>query len=287
MKIAVLADIHANFIALQTAAEQIEAWKPDHVIVAGDVVNRGPRPAECLSFVYEKAHTHGWRLLRGNHEDYVIGRAQPDVPRRGPAFDVHRASFWTYQRLNYDVSTLEIMPYQQSLSDPLGKEVRFVHASMRGIRDGIYPETSDESLRAKIYPQDKFPGGPPLALFCVGHTHRPLIRRLDGVLVVNAGSAGLPFDGDQRLAYAQLTWRGGVWHAEIARLEYDLAQAEQDFYTTGYLEGGGPLVKIVQLELRTASSLLYNWGVQYQERALAGEISMQDSVRQFLANIGN
>ncbi|HEX7974983.1 MAG TPA: metallophosphoesterase, partial [Anaerolineales bacterium] len=72
MKLAVLADIHANYVALQAVAAHIQAWQPDAVIVAGDVINRGPRPAECLHFVLEKEKTEGWRLVRGNHEDYVI-----------------------------------------------------------------------------------------------------------------------------------------------------------------------------------------------------------------------
>ena len=80
MKIAVLADIHANYIALQTVAYHVDAWRPDYVIVAGDVVNRGPRPQECLEFILEKQLAKDWRLIRGNHEDYVIEQAKPDSP---------------------------------------------------------------------------------------------------------------------------------------------------------------------------------------------------------------
>jgi putative phosphoesterase len=188
MKIAVLADIHANFIALQSVVEHLESWKPDEVIVAGDIVNRGPRPLQCLDFVRERANTQGWLTVRGNHEDYVISRAQPDQPQAGPFFDVHQGSYWTYRQLNSDVSPLEAMPFQQTLLVQDGGEVRITHASMRGNRDGVYPETSDETLKKQM--------GPPPAIFCVGHTHRPLIRRLCGALVVNVGSAGLPFDGD-------------------------------------------------------------------------------------------
>ena len=54
MKLAVLADIHANWPALQAVTEHLEAWQPDQVIVDGDTVNRGPRPAECLRFVQDR-----------------------------------------------------------------------------------------------------------------------------------------------------------------------------------------------------------------------------------------
>jgi predicted phosphodiesterase len=281
MKIAVIADPHANFVALQAITAHIEKWKPDHVIVAGDLVNRGPRPAECLSFVLEKVDNEGWLQVRGNHEDYVISQAQPDAPRRGPVAEVHQASYWTYRQLGSDVNPLIQMPFQQSLLDPEGREVRFVHASMQGNRVGIYPETTEIDLFAKVGLLNKDHSIPP-AVFCVGHTHRPLIREFKGVLVVNAGSSGLPFDGDLRPAYARLSWNKSRWSAEIVRVEYNRKQAEQDFFDSGYLEEAGPLVKLVLIEHRTARSQLYQWSVRFQEPALQGQISMDESVRKYL-----
>lgn len=285
MKIAVLADIHANLVALRSAASHIDKWQPDWVIVLGDLVNRGPRPAECLQFVSAKVEQEGWLLVRGNHEDYVISQSDPDSPKSGPIFDVHRASYWTYQQLSCDVSDLVAMPFQQSLFDPHGGEVRFVHASMQGNRIGIYPETSDSELDKRVN-TNKSEGNSQLPiLLCVGHTHRPLIRKRRNTLVVNAGSTGLPFDGDKRLAYAQLQFIQGAWRAKIIRLEYDIARAERDFHESGYLDGGGPLVKVVLHELQTASSQLYYWAEKYQDLALSGDISMQFSVNQYLQNL--
>ncbi len=146
---------------------------------------------------------------------------------------------------------------------------------MRGNRDGIYPETTNETLKVQI--------AHPPSLFCVGHTHRPLIRSYNGTLVVNVGSAGLPFDGDQRPSYARIIWQNGKWDADLVRVEYDVQAAERDFYYTGYLDGGGPLVQLVLIELRHACSQLYNWSRLYQEQALQGEISMDKAVQEYLA----
>ncbi|GAG90617.1 unnamed protein product, partial [marine sediment metagenome] len=188
MKIAVLADIHGNLPALQAVISHIDQWKPDEVMVAGDVVNRGPRPLECLETVKEKQINDGWMVVRGNHEDYVISLTLPDSPRSGPYFEICRTSYWTLHQLDGHVADLNDMPFQVSTKTPDGGEIRAVHASMRDNRDGIYCDTPDDSLREQIAP-------PPLAL-CVGHTHRPLIRTLDDTLVVNVGSIGMPFDGD-------------------------------------------------------------------------------------------
>ena len=68
MKLAVLADIHANLSGPLAVAAHVDAWRPDQVIVAGDVANRGPRPVECLAFVQERQRSAGWLVVRGNEE---------------------------------------------------------------------------------------------------------------------------------------------------------------------------------------------------------------------------
>lgn len=275
MKLAVLADIHANLVALQAVTAHIEAWQPDAIVVAGDVVNRGPRPLECLRFVQHKQRTADWRLVRGNHEDYVIFQAQPDAPRSGPRAELFRHTHWTYRQLNGDVSALEAMPFQASLAAPDGSEIRITHASMEGNRVGIFPQTTEAELRQQIQP------APPL--LCVGHTHIPLIRRIDESLVVNVGSAGLPFDGDPRPGYARLRWQGAAWQAEIVRIDYDREAAARDFFATGFFQGSGPMGRLIFSELRHACSRLYQWTQRYYEPILAGEISMAESVERFLA----
>lgn len=280
MKIAVLGDIHANLPAFQTVVEQVDAWEPDQVLLVGDVVNRGPRPAECLRLFQERQESDGWQTVRGNHEDYVIEQAQNGRERTQAELAVHQASIWTYEQLECDVSALQAMPDRLSLTAPDGSELRLTHGSMAGIRVGIYPFTSNAELRKLIEP--------PPEVLCVGHTHRSLIRRVDDTLVVNAGSVGLPFDGDTRTGYAQVIWSEAQgWQARLVRFRYDLDQAAADFKTTGYLEGGGPLVKLVEIELQTAASQLYAWAMRYQDLALQGKISMAESVaRQLASEVG-
>ena len=277
MKLAVLADIHANFASLQTVAEHIETWQPDWVVVAGDIVNRGPRPVACLRFVQEKQLHNGWLTVRGNHEDYVISCSAPDAPNCGPEYEIYRTGYWIYQQLNGDVAALEAMPFKQSLQTPNGNEARITHASMRGNRDGIYPETTDDELRQQIQP--------PAALLCVGHTHRPLIRQIDETLVVNVGAAGLPFDGDRRASYAQLTWQQGKWNAKIIRLGYDRQQTERDFYESGFMTESGALAPLILDEFHTARSRIYQWAEKYEAAVLVGEMTIEKSVEEFLLEL--
>lgn len=274
MKIAVLADIHANYPALLEVAEHIKNWGPDLIFVAGDTVNRGPRPLECLHLVQEKERQEGWIVIRGNHEDYVIVHSQPDAPTAGPLFELFRYSHWTYKQLGCDTSALEAMPKKFSYEVPGCGEFRGVHASMRSNRHGIYPEMADETLKKLISPAP--------AVLAVGHTHRPLIRQIDETLVVNAGSVGLPFDGNPHAAYAQITYVNGSWHAEIIRLPYDIEKTKRDYDDTGFIENAGPLAKLIRLELEHSLSQLYQWMSRYMDAVLDGEISVETAAYEYL-----
>ncbi len=282
MKLAVLADVHSNWQALQAVVDHIEQWQPDRVVVAGDVVNRGPRPVECLDFVLQKQREAGWLLVLGNHEEYVIHHADPDRQVTGPWAQIYGLSRWTFDQLHGEVSSLKAMPFQQSWCQPDGSEARVVHASMRSTRDGIFVETPDALLRKQI--------APPSSLLVVGHTHKPLIRSLDGTLVVNAGAVGLPFDGDPRASYAQLTWRSDEphgaakrWHARIVRGDYDRAQADRDYDETGFIDEVGPLALLIRDELARAHSNLFEWTRDYETAVVSGQMGLAEAVERFLA----
>lgn len=285
MKVAVLADIHSNHLALETAIEHITAWRPDYVVVAGDLINRGPDPIKCITLLKMLEQSNNWVIFRGNHEDYVI--KNHDIKYELSEFerDVHLPSLWTARKLGSELEYIKWLTNEHSLKGPDGRNLLFVHGSMVSNRDGIYPETTDLELEKKIIGDiDIASEWKPPAVFCVGHTHRPFERFYKNSLVVNVGSIGLPFDGDKRVCYAQIIWkqRTRQWKSSIVRLNYDLEKAEKRFYSTGYIEKAGPLSRIVLTELRTAQSLLYYWAADYQKKVLSGIISIEESVNDFL-----
>lgn len=285
MKIAVLADIHSNHIALLTAEDHITNWKPDFVVVVGDLINRGPDPLKCINLIKSFEKSENWIVFRGNHEDYVVENYDSKNNLTEFELDVHQPSLWTAKQIGLELSYIRQLKTEFILTSPDGRNLHFVHGSTISNRDGIYPDTSDIELEKKIFGNtsniiDKVAP----AVFCVGHTHRPLRRFYKNCMVINAGSIGLPFDGDNRLSYAQLIWddREQQWHSRIIRLTYDLDRAENRFYTTGYLDKAGPLSRIVLTELRTAQSLLYYWAENYRQSVFKGLLPIEESVNMFL-----
>ena len=273
MKLALVADIHANLPALQAVLADVDRWRPELVVVLGDTINRGPHPRQCYELIRARAASPAWHVLAGNHEDYVLHVHRR--PLAGTELAVHQHTHWTAAQLAGAVAQLAALPDQVHLDLPLpAGRAAFTHGSLLGNRNGIYPDTEPAELTDKVDSR--------AALFGVGHTHRPLIRSHGATLVVNAGSVGLPFDGDRRAGYAQATARRSGWRVEIVRLTYDWGAARRAYLADGFVAGSGPLARVISRELETARPLLAEWTRRYQRRVLDGELAMEQAVSEFL-----
>jgi putative phosphoesterase len=269
VKIVLLADIHANLAAFETVANYVDGLRPDLVIVAGDVINRGPRPLECLELMLERQR-QGWLVFRGNHEDYILNEETANGDRPPWYRELVRHTAWTYGKVRGHIDAIRAWPDRIEIKGPAGQPIRVVHASMHGNRAGLYAHMEDDILHNMIAPAP--------AVLGVGHTHIPFVKRVRDTLVVNAGAAGLPFDGDRRASFAVLHVTESGAEAEIVRLPYDWARAERDFHETGYLDEGGIMTRLVLEELQMATARIGLWHYRYEEAVSSGAMSIEETV---------
>jgi len=276
MKVAVLADIHANLAAFTAVIADIERWQPDAVIIAGDIINRGPLPRPCLELALRMRTERGWYVLRGNHEGYVLHYdhdLQMGRPPQGGRRALLGPIIWTHQEVVDLLPEVAALPTNLALTSR-GGVIMAYHASIHHDRDGLLPTHGQYELKTRIDPH--------ATVFCTAHTHMPFVRRVDETLVVNVGSVGLPFDGDWRAAYARLTWdHGHGWQAQIVRVAYD-REATLRAARELMIPSGGPITHIMLRELETASSLLFDFVPVYNEPVIAGIISLDEAVNRFL-----
>ncbi len=277
MKVAVFSDVQANLPAMEAAIEHIEAWRPDLVVMAGDLINRGPDSLGCLDLFDQKRREAGWLPVNGNHEVWVqeCGQYEPASPGER---EIRRFTDFAWRQVAERADALRDWPDHLCLHPP-GSDawLHVTHGTMASNRDGITPGTSDASLVGKL------PEG--VALFVSGHTHRPHQRRTQDMDVVNVGSVGSPFDGDPRASYGQFTWHRGHWHIELQRFPYDRERAARDFEDSGFLDQGGPLAHLVFLEWQRAQLLIGGWRERYQQSVLDGSITLQASVDDYMASL--
>lgn len=273
MKIAVFSDVQGNLPAMQAAVEDIRAWRPDLVILNGDLVNRGPSSDQCLDLFQELRSRHGWLPLKGNHEDYVL---HCDSSPASSKVDAAMRQFadWTTRQLGGRVDHLRDWPDHLCLQGPVDDWIHVTHGSLTGNRVGVSKKVPDEQLPDRV-PLD-------VDLFVVAHTHKPLEREYRGVRILNVGSVGSPFDGDPRGSYARIQHRDGRWEAEIVRFDYDRERAERDFRQSGFLEQGGPLARFIFEEWRRAELMMPLLKERFLKPLVAGEIELEAAVQSFL-----
>ena len=274
MKVAVFSDVQGNLPAMETVLDDIQRWSPELVIMNGDLVNRGPSSLACLLLFDRLRRAHMWLPLRGNHEEYVLHcRATPADSR----VDAQLRAFtdWTARQLDGQEHLFDAWPDHLTFAAPTRTAwVHVTHGTLAGNRDGVTPERADDYLLGKV-PED-------IAVFVTAHTHRPLQRRFGDLQVVNTGSVGAPFDGDVRASYVQLEFRRGRWQTRIARLSYDRARTARDFDESGFLDGGGPLARLIFEEWRSARMMIADWNRTYRQAVLSGAITLERAVDTYL-----
>jgi putative phosphoesterase len=228
MRIALLADIHGNPIALDAVLADIERrGGVDGYWILGDLCAVGFDPASVLDRLSALPNAV---FVRGNADRYVTTgdlpypsvedvRANPDLI---PLFAEVIGNFnWIkgYVTGRGWLGWLSSLPTEQRLTLPDGTRVLLVHGTLADDEGrGFNPTLSDDDLRAEI-------AGCGADLICVGHFHMPMDRRLDGVQVINPGAVSNNFAPDLRARYAIVSADEHSHTIQFYRVEYDLEVA--------------------------------------------------------------
>ncbi len=220
MRHAVLADIHSNWEALETALHYLKKQKIDEYWVLGDTVGYGANPNECFGWMIQNAQV----TLAGNHERAVV---DPEVLEWFNP-DAREAAEWTARTLKPE--------YRKKI-----EELPYLHINLFGTIAHGSPD-HPRKFRYLLSFEDARPSFDAFEtpLCFVGHTHISSIfcegTQSAGALtpgsyalerneryILNPGSVGQPRDGDPRLGFGIFDDR--QWTFEIVRLEYDNQKA--------------------------------------------------------------
>jgi len=243
-RVAVLADIHGNMPALEAVIADLASQDVDEVLVGGDLVGRGPQGSEIIHRVRQL----DWPSVRGNHEDYLLTFRRGEVPPNWLEAEEWSASRWMADELAAgDIPYMQSLPF--SLRSRQQPHLHLVHASPRANNDGIGPWTSVDRMERHLDSIEE-------SVLVCAHTHRPLHQEFSTGHVVNVGSVGLPFNGDQRAQYAVFGFASGETEVEFRQVKYDLGAIHQIYETSGFLAGGGITAQLLLLELEQARPFL-------------------------------
>lgn len=222
MRLAIIADIHSNYPALEAVLNDIQTQNVDEIIVAGDAVNAAPFPRQVMDAIY----AHGWPMVRGNHEQYMLDCHDPDCEDYPP--EAWQAFYWTLARL-----TERDLAFFRDLPEAIERDdLVIMHGAPGYLNWGILPSTPDDTL-ADLY------GALPQRAIVTAHTHIPFVIHWRDKTIINPGAVGMSFDSNPAASYAILTRVAGRFIVQHRRVPYDLAALQRAAEETGFLEDGG------------------------------------------------
>lgn len=223
MRIAVIADIHANLAALDAVLARIAELAADAVVCLGDLVGYNAEPTPCIDRVRQACAV----VVAGNHDRDCLHAPQPGTNKLA-----RHAIEWTRDQLDG--------PHRAYLAalPPLVRTDDYVAAHGSYLSDiyvsGYVTSTMLEKNLIAIAARDGWP-----AVAMCGHTHVPMFGRWDGVavhesglrepetwprsaraVILNPGSVGQPRDGDPRASFAVVDFETRAVHIE--RVDYDV-----------------------------------------------------------------
>jgi diadenosine tetraphosphatase ApaH/serine/threonine PP2A family protein phosphatase len=221
MRIAVLADIHANREALDAVRDVVAAEAPDEIVVAGDIVGYGPDPAYAVEIVADYA-AKGAHVVLGNHDRAVLEE------EHGMTASARDAVRWTRGQLSAEHRAfLAALPLTVREEDRL-----YVHASAdepgrwRYMRDASAAAPSFVATDARLIicghthvPTIFYarPGHVPVIFHPPDDEPAPLIASRRHLVV--AGSVGQPRDGNPAACVALIDLKRGC--VTMRRVPYD------------------------------------------------------------------
>lgn len=215
MKYLILSDIHSNIDALNAIDEEY-----DDLLVLGDLVDYGASPIESVAWVKARASS----VVSGNHDFAMATGADCKSSPVSHALSVATREFFRPEMDENSLDLLRSMPLRNSI-DANGAVFHLVHATPRDPLYEYLNGDADENVWlaavGNLAQQD--------AWLFLGHTHRPFVRKIGKLTVVNPGSLGMPVDGDPRGCYA--VWEDGK--ISLRRIKYDLDRAVRRLFDSG------------------------------------------------------
>lgn len=192
MMIALISDIHGNYVALNEVLRKIDSLGITEVYCLGDVVGYYSQVNECCN----ELRRRNIRCVMGNHDWYMASGTNCQRSRSARDCIVYQRKVITAENRRW----IETFPVTINV-----KNISMVH--------GGWDNPIDEYLDPNI----EYFKNINRTFFVSGHTHIQRIEKYNGQTYCNPGSVGQPRDGDNRAAYA--TFDGEKF--ELYRVQYD------------------------------------------------------------------
>ena len=243
MRIALIADVHSNIVALEAVLKAIKKHGPDKIVSLGDQVNLGPCPRETMDLLKAEDVV----CLHGNHERYILAAMDNHPGYAGANFNGLR---FNAQHLTREEITL---PKVMELEG-----VTFCHAMPEDDRFPVFEvDQAIPLLRQMNFER-------PTHIIC-GHGHNPTHISIPNFTLDSIGSVGCMDDGVPGTApYAILTLENGHTGVRPYYVGYDTSILPELFKRGGMADYCPIMAHITCLQMMNNTDYLVGFVAKAQ-----------------------
>lgn len=246
MEIAVLSDIHSNYLALEKCIDFALGQGVENFLFLGDYVSDCPFPQRSMKLLYELDERYNCWFIKGNREEYMI-----DYKSDGEQGWITGSSsgclLYSYHNLTHkDFEFFNSIPNSCRIDIPGFPFLCCCHGSMNSTREQLHKDS--ESARKALECLETN------VLLC-GHTHEQGTFEYLGKKIINPGSVGVPLKYDGKTQFAILHGTENEWSEEYFQLDYE-RQDLLDAYETSGLSKIAPMwVVLVKEVIKTGKDV--------------------------------
>lgn len=242
-KIAVLSDIHGNYLALEQCIKYALEHEISTFIFLGDYVGELAYPQKTMELIEHLRSLYTCYFVKGNKEDYWINYQMNGEMGWKDKDSTTGSLLYTYTHLREkDISFFKELPIMKEVCIEGMPPITICHGSPRKVNKKMKPN-DEETLH--ILEQNS------TDIILCGHTHIQCKIEHNGRKIFNPGAVGVPLHSGGQSQFMILNGIDGEWKEEWISLCYDVEQTIEDLYQSGLSEMAPYWCRVTENLLRT------------------------------------
>ena len=222
MEIAVLSDIHGNYVAFERCLEYAFTRGVQTFFFLGDYIGELAYPERTMQILYDLKQRYQCYFIKGNKEEYWLNYRVNGEKGWVDKSSTTGALLYAYNALSErDLEFFaKLKPSQEIIFDQL-PTILICHGSPYKVSEKMLP---GDNRTIEIINSVRVP------LILCGHTHRQQKITHNKTRVLNPGSVGMPLSSEGKSQFLILHGFDNKWSEEFISLSYDVERVIHEIY---------------------------------------------------------